>query len=197
MAGKIHLQPILTGKYYHVYNRAVSENLLFYSDKDFFNFFGKLKEFILPHLDVLAYCLLPNHFHLLIKTPDVHEAKNYPSMISEQFRKMFISYAVDTNRRLFRTGTLFSRPFKRILVPDEDYLKYLVFYIHFNPEKHGFINNFMEYKLSSFKAYFNNQPTLLNKEIIEHIFNNHKEEFIEYHKHYHDEFLFRKLLLEE
>ena len=70
-----------------------------------------------------------------IRNPDRFNIPNRPS---KQFSNLFNAYTKAFNKRYNRTGTLFERPFKRILIENESYLKYLVYYIHHNPVKHGY-----------------------------------------------------------
>ena len=57
---------LIPGHYYHIYNKAVSDNLLFVEDKNYHFFILKIKKYLLSTVDVLAYCLMPNHYHLLV-----------------------------------------------------------------------------------------------------------------------------------
>jgi REP element-mobilizing transposase RayT len=197
MAGRKHLQPIVPDGYYHVYNRAVNENILFYSEYDYHIFIMKFKKYILTYADILAYCLLPNHFHLLIKTIDYYNEDLFCKFISGQFRKLFISHTMGINHRVPREGNLFCRPFKRIKIENERYLRYLLFYIHFNPQKHKYIEDFRNHKFSSYNVFFNVKKTVLDRTFIEYLFNDDKSEFLDYHNHYHDELKYEKIILEE
>ncbi len=89
-------------KFYHIYNRAVGDEKLFKTPDDYFYFLEKLKRYILPVAEVYVYCLLPNHFHLLIKTFEQPESTNpewkNSSLSSEEkfhlaFKNLFISYS--------------------------------------------------------------------------------------------------------
>ena len=108
------------GQFYHVYNRAVGSEKLFYEDENYRYFLQRLYYYLKNHIDFYAYALLRNHFHLLIKVPDDHD--NPETKISEQFRKFFIGYSQAINVRYNRMGSLFMKPFKRIKITDDDYL---------------------------------------------------------------------------
>jgi putative transposase len=98
--------------------------------------------------DMYAYCLLPNHFHFLLRlktadeilaNPDLHDfwphtRDNRPHQF---FSNFFNGYARAFNEQYGRTGSLFQRPFGRIPVPTDAYFHTLVAYIHRNPQKHG------------------------------------------------------------
>ncbi len=59
------LQKLTFGDAYHIYNKAISHDKLFITSEDYFYFLKKLERYILPVADIVAYCLIPNHFHLL------------------------------------------------------------------------------------------------------------------------------------
>jgi len=79
-------------------------------------------------VEIVAYCLLPNHFHLLIYEKD-------RGGISRFMQKLTTSYSMYFNKKYARTGGLLERPFKAKHVNDDSYLKYLFAYIHLNPVK--------------------------------------------------------------
>jgi hypothetical protein len=83
-------------------------------------------------------------------------------IVSEQFRRLFISYSQAIKKQEAIRGNLFSRPFKRLMIEDEEYLKYLAFYIHFNPLKHNVCDDFKKYHFSSYAAIISNSETSLN-----------------------------------
>ncbi len=106
--------------------------------------------------------------------------------IPNQFRRFFISYSMSINRQQNLSGNLFCRPFKRLQIEDEDYLRYLAFYIHYNPQKHGYINDFKKYKFSSWQAYASSKPSKINRKILIELFGGHND-FIDYHNYLHEE----------
>ena len=98
--------PLQEGKYYHIYNRGNNRETLFYTEANYKYFLKKYDKYLSEYIDTYAYCLLPNHFHLLIS---VKELKDIPletgnkkvqtleQIISFQFRKFFTSYAMSIN----------------------------------------------------------------------------------------------------
>ena len=72
------------------------------------------------------------------------------------------------------------------MIENEDYLKYAIFYVHYNPVKHGIKSDFKTYDYSSYKALLSAKPTKLNRNLVMEIFGG-KPEFIEYHNYFHDE----------
>ncbi len=191
------ITPILGGDYYHIYNRGINSGTIFFQERNYNYFLSLLKKYTLDYVEVLAYCLLPNHFHLLVKIKEtiivttnngeiINDEAKVGEFVSEQFRRMFISYSQAINRQEKRTGSLFIRNFKRILLEDDDHLKYLFFYIHYNPAKHGISNNFKEYKFSSYEAYFSKKQTKVAKTHGLELFDG-LEGFLNFHNHFHDE----------
>ena len=161
------------GQTYHIFNKAISKDKLFISDKDYFYFLKKLKRYIYPVANIIAYCLIPNHFHLLVT---IKEEENLPGnlieryrentsrFISKSFSNLFNSYTKSFNLAHGRQGRLFLYPFKRILVDDENYFACLINYIHRNPVHHGLTNNYSDWKYSSYNAYLSDDTTHIARE---------------------------------
>jgi REP element-mobilizing transposase RayT len=200
MPSNKNITPLIGGNYYHVYNRGINRGDIFFQPKNYNYFLNLLKRFQNPYLQILAYCLLPNHFHLLIKLPEtittpateitsmkvLEYEKEVGEFISEQFRRMLISFAQAINRQEQRIGGLFVRNFKRILLEDEEHLRYLFFYIHYNPTKHGICDDFKNYRFSSYKAYLSDNSTGVSRKLGFELFDG-KQNFIDYHNYFHEE----------
>ena len=146
-------------QFYHVYNRSIDKKAMFKNDGNYEFFLKQFDNYLSPVLDTYSYCLLGNHFHLLVRIQDLttfkklsnlNEEKTSHQIVSHQFQKFFQSYAMAFNKQQDRTGTLFQTPFKRVWVDDENYYTKLVYYIHANPQLHGLINDFKEWKWSSY-----------------------------------------------
>ena len=180
--------PIEFDRYYHIFNRGNNHDHIFYKDLNYDYFLGKYKKYLGGHVKTYAYCLLPNHFHLLIKT--------ISDKVSSQLQKFFQSYALSINKQEGRSGSLFTKPFRRLSIEDDDYLKWLVFYIHFNPEKHFICSNFRNYQHSSFSSFLSSAETGLEREEVFKWFGN-KKDFIDYHNFYHEEKRIQKYIIEE
>jgi putative transposase len=101
-------------------------------------------------------------------------------IISKQFSNLFNSYAQSINKAHSRTGGLFEEPFRRILVDSDSYFTELIYYIHHNPQKHGFVKNFRAYPHSSYHAHLSNAMTRLRREEVWDWFGN-KNEFEKFH----------------
>lgn len=175
------------GETYHVYNKAVGDVLLFKSANDYLYFLKKLKRFILPVADVYAYCLIPNHFHLLLKIKEFEDMSNSKKTeldtkwITQIFGNFFISYSRSYNNTYNRQGRLFYQPFQRIKVDDMSYFTELVAYIHRNPIHHGIVSEFSDWRHSSYNSYLSNKETSIDKAEVLSYFDS-LEDFIKFHK---------------
>ncbi len=159
--------PILPGNYYHVYNRSISGSLLFYYENNYEYFLRKLKEYLHKEVNILSYCLLSNHFHLLIKVKEEIKEINY----SKLFSNFFNCYTKSINKEQNRHGSLFVKPFKRKLIEKEDYLRVMVNYIHRNPIHHKVTDNIIDYKWSSYRSILSKDNYILDIDGILNIFN--------------------------
>ncbi len=164
------------GKFYHILNRAVGKELLFKSKNDYFFFILKFKHYILPIADIYAYCLMPNHFHYLMRIKDEKDLASGTlkignnNKIHQIFGNFFTSYSKSFNKVYNRKGSLFIHPFKRILIDDESYLLHLIAYIHRNPIHHNFTKEYDQWKFSSYNAIVSNTSAKTNvkrREVIE------------------------------
>ena len=96
-------------------------------------------------LDLLAYCLMPNHYHLLVKSQGGDISKGMQSVV--------LAYTKAINHRFDRSGSLFEGTFKAIEVSTSEYLCHLVRYIHLNPVKAGLVDRPEEWEFSSYPEY--------------------------------------------
>ena len=149
------------GKYYHLYNRGNNREPLFIEARNYEYFLKLYAHHIEPVADTFAYCLLGNHFHLLIRIAAVPTAHGTPS---KAFSNLFNAYARSFNRAYGRTGALFQRPFGRVEVTSEAYRKHLVTYIHTNPQKHGLVTDFRTWPYSSYHALTTTVSTRLQRD---------------------------------
>ena len=187
--------PILGGRYYHLFNRGSNKQLLFYKRANYIYFLKLLDQYLTGYVEILSYCLLPNHFHLVIRIKDqinlnndseVTDHEKVGELVVKQFRRLFITYAMAINKQEKRVGNLFDPKYKRLEITSEEYLKYVIFYCHYNPKKHFISDSFEDYYFSSFSALLSHNHTKLSKELVISIFGG-REEFINYHKVVHQE----------
>ena len=149
--------PLQFGSYYHIYNRGINRENIFVEEDNYRYFLELLSHHILPIADVYAYCLLPNHFHLLVRIKTEKDLTGFQNLSglprpSQKFSNLFNAYAKAFNKRYNRTGSLFQRPFGRVEVTSDAQLFNLVTYIHRNPERHGLVEDFWDWPYSSYRT---------------------------------------------
>ncbi len=167
--------PLYKDKLYHIYNRGNGYENIFYNNENYFYFLRQFKKYLSESVDTFAYCLLPNHFHLLVRI-NIHD----PEAVKENFRKVFISYSMSLNKQEKRRGNLFQRGFKRKIIDDERYFYAAVYYIHANPVHHRLVKDLREYKFSSYKSLVGTSETKLCRDEVLEWFGD-KKNFIAYH----------------
>ncbi|MGF1556945.1 transposase [Paucihalobacter sp.] len=172
-------EPITSDTYFHIYNCGNNKENIFIDEENYSYFLSLIKKYLLDAMDLLAYCLLKNHFHLIIKTkPDVSD-KN----LSRAFSNFFNAYAKAINKRFQRSGSLFKDRFSRIKIEDEKYLQSLIIYVHTNPTHHGFTTDFRNYKHSSYQTIMSNKPTQLERDFVLSLFEDKENfEFVHFNK---------------
>ncbi len=171
------------GEYYHIYNRGVDKRSIFMSDEDKNHFIRmmyfslsrqsfvmrdmvdvQLNEYVIDKklVSIGAYCLMSNHFHILVRAKDEEGVTKFMSKLST-------GYAAYFNKKYERTGSLFEGRFKSEHVDNDRYLKYLFAYIHLNPvkmfepkwkdngiaDRQGAMSFLDHYKYSSYYEYTN------------------------------------------
>lgn len=144
------------GNFYHIYNRGNNREAIFKEEKNFYYFLDLLKKYITPICDIYAYCLLPTHFHLLIRIKDCDLIGEYyqdEDRLWLQFRTFLGTYTKAINKMYCRSGHLFEGRYSRRLIEMDDYFFQLIQYIHQNPQTHGLVSNYQIWPFSSFQAY--------------------------------------------
>lgn len=165
------------GKFFHIYNHGVGGRDLFRDANNYEHFLTLYDKYISPVADTYAWCLMKNHFHLLVRikeeaevvasyTPDRVRNPVRDNISTLQFSKLFNSYAQAFNKYHQARGALFERPFKRKLIDSDDYLRQVVLYIHNNPVHHGFCEHPIEYPWSSYLTCTSIKPTKLKREAV-------------------------------
>ena len=196
--------PLEPGHFYHIYNRGNNRENIFIEERNYHYFMQMYQKYILPVCDTFAYCLMRNHFHILVRvkelqnqTSEVFKTSEVSSKaIAQQFSNFFNSYAKSINTTYKRTGSLFQNRFGRIEVDSDRYFAQLIHYIHFNPQKHGFVEDFRQYPYSSYPAIVSEKPTRLCKEEVLKCFQG-KDNFVQIHDVLCDEAVIRHLTQED
>lgn len=145
--------------YYHVYNRGNNKQDIFLDDEDRKCFLFRMREALYPEFvtsrrkplpegafTLLAYCLMPNHFHLLIR-------QNLSTPISQLIKKVCTGYSKYFNKKHERVGHVFQDQFKAIGISNDSYLLWVSAYIHQNPKVGGLAESLPEYPWSSYRDY--------------------------------------------
>jgi REP element-mobilizing transposase RayT len=165
------------GVAYHVYNRSINRELLFKSEENYRYFMQKFNQYLEGRVEVLAYCLMPTHFHFFIRSIEESEA------IEKAFKNFFIAYAKAFNVAYGRTGSIFQAKYKKDAIADDFHFTNVIAYIHLNPVKAQLCERPEDWKYSSYNAILGNVPTKVKRcEVIEWFGN--KEKFIDFHKNY-------------
>jgi REP element-mobilizing transposase RayT len=147
------------GYIYHVFNRGNNKQQIFFSEKDYRLFIHYINQFIGPYSDMLAWCLMPNHFHFLIhatnKSIETRKSGGLQlSNLSYGIKQLLSSYTKSINKRENRTGNLFQQKTKAKCVNDSNgnHSRNAFFYIHQNPLKANLVSRIEEWQYSSFSA---------------------------------------------
>lgn len=174
--------PLVTDYYYHVFNRGVNKQPIFSGIRDYKRFLTLLKfynfvdhpirfsKFLLlsndqrkeiwqrlensaTYTDLIAYCLMPNHYHILFK-------QNIDGGIQKILADLQNSYAKYVNLKNNRSGPLFQGRFKAVKIDSEEQLLHVSRYIHLNPYSSAVVANYdslLNYEWASIKEYVSNQ----------------------------------------
>lgn len=184
--------PLVSGEFYHLFNRGVEKRDIFLQSWDYkrftrtlyyYQFLGPKPSFSkfvkselslfkpLPSnkiIDTICYCLMPNHFHILARQLRENGVSNFMSQLQNSFTKYF-------NIKYIRVGALFQGAFKAVRVENDEQLIHLSRYIHLNPIVSGLANDLEDYTWSSYPEYMG-QSTLCTSEEILNFFSS-KEEY--------------------
>jgi len=177
--------------YYHVYNRGVEKRVIFLDDQDYTVFIGLLKKYLAgeeaarknrhpytkldKEVKLLAYCLMPNHFHFMLfqMTPDG---------VTKLMRRLSTGYVMYFNNRYGRVGGLFQGKFKASRITSDSYLQHISRYIHLNPA------NYKTWPYSSLIYYRGEKqlPAWLEVSPVLDLFHSNRRGYLEFVDQYQD-----------
>lgn len=165
------LEPLESSYYYHFYNRGNNKENIFIEEDNYFYFLKLVEKYLHPITDIYCYCLLPNHFHFILRIKEnsdlPQDYQNGNKKLHQPFSNLFNAYTKAFNKKYTRTGSLFQKHPKRILIKNEVYLRNLIIYVNTNPSHHS-IADFLTYKFSSYQALISTKQTLLQRnEVVE------------------------------
>jgi len=167
------------GAWYHVMNRGRRAEKIFHDKQDYGNFVELLEDTSQRwNLRVAAYCLMANHYHILVQTPDAN--------IARSMRHINGIYTQKFNRRHRCDGQLFRGRYKSILVNGDSYLLQLVRYIHRNPVRVGLASRLEDYIWSSHTGFLSvaKRWDWLYKEFIFSLLSKRKKEWMKAYCHF-------------
>lgn len=192
MPGRNLIKQYADESYYHIYNRGVNKEPIFKNDQDYAVFTSLLKRYLgaqtekkqnrLNHpnffydIELLAYCLMSNHFHLFIY-------QNHGDAITKFMRSLTTAYSMYFNKKYKRIGPLFQQRYRAVRIEHDSQLLHISRYIHLNPA------DYKNYQWSSYKNYVNNiypEGEWLRPLKITSLYDDY-EKFVDDYKDYHDE----------
>ncbi len=183
--------PFVNDQFYHIYNRGVEKRAIFEKQWDYSRFIKTIRYYQLPGpkpklsrflmgsifkpntdkkiVDMICYCLMPNHFHFLIK-----QLKD--GGITEFISKLSNSYTKYYNVKYNRVGPLLQGEFKAVLIESDEQLIHVSRYIHLNPIASFLVKDLNQYRWSSYKEYVEGVVNAIcNKEPILSLFKSPKD----------------------
>lgn len=138
---------------YHIYNRGNNGQAIFFERENYLFFLKKIKQELTPLCDVLAYCLMPNHYHLLVRIKKLNESNNpgTSGAFSRKLGTLQSSYTRAINKSFQKHGSLFQQKVKSKHILE--YAHICFHYIHQNPLKAGLCSRLQDWEFSSFPDY--------------------------------------------
>jgi len=159
--------------FYHVLSRGNEKRDIFYDEKDYLRFLEALAKMVGRfNLEIHAYVLMKNHYHLLIRTREAN--------LSRAIQWLGVSYSVWFNRRHERSGHLFQGRFKSFLIENDRYFTAMCHYIHGNPPRAGLVRRLWNYRWSSYRAYMDRgyEVSWLTTELVLGMYGGSRKEFL-------------------
>lgn len=181
--------------FYHVYNRGLNRMDIFKDDDDYRVFLNLLKRTLgvevqvdlkkreYPNfhdkLELVTYCLMPNHFHLLIRT------KDKPKLLPELMRSVMTAFVMYFNKKYKRKGVLFGERYRALPITEDAQLWHISRYIHLNPLDVD--ENYKKYPYSSIGYYIGRKSSdWIQPDEIKHMFREAKQGYLEFLEDYED-----------
>ncbi|WP_138431783.1 hypothetical protein [Fodinibius saliphilus] len=175
--------PFEAGQMYHIWTHANGDENLFREEENYRYFLEKYAYHVHPVIETFAYCLMPNHLHLMVRVREEKEVFEFlrdkkddhlnlqgfrnlgglKKVIPQQFSNLFNAYTKAYNKKYDRKGSLFIPNFRRKKVSSDQYFSRLIIYIHNNPVHHGFVEDINDWPHSSWHAYVVDRSTNINK----------------------------------
>lgn len=175
------LIPFVPELHYHIYNRGNNRERIFFEPDNYLYFLKKIKEYLVPVADVLVYCLMPTHYHVVgrVKLPQqtseifvkrISELSKseVSGEVSKAMMKLSVSYTKAINKRFQRVGVLFQGSFQAKPILTSSYLLNLCRYIHGNPVKDGLVADISQWQFSNYLEWIGERDgTLVDKAFVQ------------------------------
>jgi putative transposase len=164
---------LIQNEFYHIYNRGNNKQTIFFNDDNYIFFIKKIREQLATCSEIICYCLMPNHFHIIIQANEksITERKSFGSKPMQEFAYrvgiLLSSYFQAINKQNKTTGSLFQQKTKAKILSEqiegkqENYLESCFFYVHNNPFEAGLVNNLKEWQWSSYLDYIDIRKGIL------------------------------------
>ncbi len=187
---------MIPGHFYHLFNHANGRENLFIEERNYHFFLEKLAKHILPVCKLFGYCMMPNHFHLVLQvryeevliklwqsgaTLPKLDQKQLELKVSKSFANFFSSYTQSFNYAYNRMGSLFIPSMKTEPIVDDHHFCKAIHYTHANPVHHGFTKKVEDWPQSSYKIFLSSSPTRLERAYVLNMFGD-LHGFIKYHE---------------
>ena len=168
------MTPFVSDIYYHFYNRANNRQAIFFEQDNYLYFLGGIKKYLVPVVKIIAYCLMPTHYHILVKikqTSEVLKTSEVSKQVSHAMQKFLISYTKAINKRFQRVGALFQGQFQAKPIKTYSHLLNLCIYAHSNPVKDGLVASPEDWIYSNYLEWLGQRDgQLVDKEFIQEHF---------------------------
>jgi putative transposase len=180
--------------YYHFYNRGNNRQAVVFERDNYLYFLRGVKKYLSKHVDILAYCLMPTHYHILGRVRDVNQtpetqtsrtqnseflknsevlanpevsAEEMSNHVSQAMMRLTVSYTKAINKRFNRAGALFQGQFQGKPIQQYNHLLNLCIYIHSNPVKNGLVEMPEDWEFSNYLEWMNLRAgRLVNRDFI-------------------------------
>ena len=173
--------PFVPELHYHIYNRGNNRERIFFEPDNYLFFLKKIKEHLVPVADVLVYCLMPTHYHIVgrvkqTQTSEIFKISEVSATVSKAMMKLSVSYTKAINKRFQRAGVLFQGQFQAKPILTSSYLLNLCRYIHGNPVKDGLVAEISQWPYSNYLEWIGiRNGKLVDKAFIQENFDTPEE----------------------
>lgn len=158
-------KPFEKGLVYHIYNRGCNKEPIFFSQDNYYFLLRKMKSSRQQYgVNILAYCLMTNHYHFLVQ-----QLTDRP--LSDWIKMLFNGYVQAVNKQQQRSGTLFEGAARHVWVDNEAYFIHVARYIHLNPVEAGLVQKAEDWLFSNYSEWIGVRPgQLVDQEFVKTYF---------------------------